>query len=335
MKNIYLLLKLNRNIKSIRIKNLGIFLFHLLGKRYFGIFLDPVLACNLRCRMCYFSDDTLRKQKQSRSLKIEEVNKIANAFFHRALKLQIGCGAEPSLYPHNKEIIRLAKEKRVPYISITTNGNLFNEKDWRELISAGLDEVTLSLHGVHKESYEYFMTNASYEAFTSSLKSLTQLKKEFPNFKIRVNYTINSDNLEELAYFFDVFKDYHFDILQFRPIQELGDTIYNNFSWETLIRQYDSIIEKLRKTAKEKGITFIAPSKQDLTKENNNESTIFNSTYFYISSQCCWESNFNLDTDTYESYAKRTGLGRKLFYRIFQPTDSSAEGKKKLNYDIQ
>ena len=29
-------------------------------KRYLGLFLDPVQACNLRCRMCYFSTPAAR-----------------------------------------------------------------------------------------------------------------------------------------------------------------------------------------------------------------------------------------------------------------------------------
>ena len=40
---------------------MGLWLFHVLGKRYIGVFLDPVLACNFRCKMCYFSDEEKRK----------------------------------------------------------------------------------------------------------------------------------------------------------------------------------------------------------------------------------------------------------------------------------
>lgn len=334
MNNVYSLLKLNRSIKSVRIKNLGIYLLHLLGKRYYGVFLDPVFACNLRCKMCYFTDDAVRKAKQSRPFTPDEIQRIADAFFHRALKLQIGCGAEPSLFQHNTKIIRLAKEKKVPYISMTTNANLFQDADWEDLLAAGLDEVTLSLHGIRKESYEYFMTNGSYEAFRASLSSLTRLKTKYPHFKIRVNYTINNDNLEELTAFFDVFRTDHFDILQFRPIQRMGDTAYGDFSWDALIDRYDAIIEPLRQQAKALGITFIAPLKHDLLKEDNQDGTIADSTYIYLSSRSCWEDDFDLQTDTYESYARRTGLGGKLFRRVFQSGKKKKGSKKQLNYSI-
>lgn len=93
MRNFYFLLKINQHIKSVRLKSAGIYLLHLLGKRYFGIFLDPVLACNLRCRMCYFSDEEKRKRFSHGMFKPEDLPRLADAFFHRALKLQIGCGA--------------------------------------------------------------------------------------------------------------------------------------------------------------------------------------------------------------------------------------------------
>lgn len=334
MRNIYSLLKLNRYIKNIRIKYLGIFLLHIFRKRYYAIFLDPVLACNLRCKMCYFSDEEQRKTIVGRSLTSDEVNKIADTFFHRALKLQIGCGAEPSLYSGNKEIIHLAKEKKVPYIAFTTNGNRLKKENWRELLAEGLNEVTLSLHGVYKESYEFFMVNGSYETFISSLQSLTELKTEYPDFSIRINYTVNEDNIDELASFFEIFDNYQIDILQVRPIKNMGNTEYNEFSWNAIVEKYYSSIEYLRKEAKNRNITFIAPLKEDLTKEENESNGLFESTYFYISSKTCWQDDFNLEQDTYESYAKRTHLGRKLFLKVFESNKNRKKDKENLNYNI-
>ena len=111
--NFYKLLKLFSQIKSPRIKLGGLLAMHVLKKRYIGIFLDPVLACNLRCRMCYFSDAEKRKQMQG-ILAEEDVKLIAKALFHRALKLQIGCGAEPTLYKSLPSLVRLGKQYGIP-----------------------------------------------------------------------------------------------------------------------------------------------------------------------------------------------------------------------------
>ena len=333
MKNIYFLLKLNRYIKSIRLKHLGIYFLHITGKRYFCIFLDPALACNLRCKMCYFSDPEKRKTLKG-TFQMSELNKLADALFHRILKLQIGCGAEPSIFPHNKELILLGKAKGVPYISMTTNANLFSDKDWWELVESGLDEVTLSLHGVTKEKYEYFMENASYEKFHASMSVLTKIKRDYPNFKIRVNYTVNKDNLNELSSFFQVFGNYAIDILQIRPIQKIGDSDYDEFSWEEIYEHYDSILDKIKIDCKERSITCMVPNKEDLIKSENEGSSIVQTTYCYASPQGIWHDDFNLETDTYETYAKRAKLGTRLLKNVFRSKKSFNKGKENLNYEI-
>ncbi|NDV47435.1 radical SAM protein [Paludibacter sp. 221] len=333
MNKVYYLLKLNRYIQSRRLKNLGIYFLHIFGKRYVGIFLDPVLACNLRCKMCYFSDEEKRKTLKGK-FSIEQLQTIAGAFFHRALKVQIGCGAEPSLFKYNRELILLAKSKKVPYISMTTNGVLFTEEDLWSFVEAGLNEITLSLHGVTKETYEYFMTGASYEAFCNVLNILSEIKKKYPDFKIRINYTINKDNLQELSSFFDVFGKYSFDIIQMRPIVEMGNSEYNNFSWTEIYEDYDRVIQLVKQSCAERDIVCLAPDRNDLIKETNDQISVAEQTYINISPRGIWESDFDIEKDTFESYSKRVGLGKKYFRKVFEKKEES-KNKRNLNYNIQ
>lgn len=163
-RNIYNILRLDTQIKSRRLKLLGIWLFHVLGKRYIGVFLDPVLACNFRCKMCYFSDEEKRKSLRG-TLKYEEIEAIAGSLFHRALKLQIGCGAEPTLHKDLVKIIALGKQYNVPYVSLTTNGNLLTKEQLAVAVENGLDELTLSAHGFTRETYEHLMTNGKFDLF--------------------------------------------------------------------------------------------------------------------------------------------------------------------------
>ena len=331
--NVYRLLKINRLIKSSRIKLAGILALHHLRKRYYGIFLDPVLACNLRCRMCYFSDDEKRKTMQGK-LSGYQITKIAKKFFPYALKLQIGCGAEPTLYNDITHIISLAKQYNIPYISMTTNANLLQKQDLYEYIKAGLNEITISLQGVKKTTYETLMENASFEKFIKSLTYITSLKKEFKNFKLRINYTINEDNCEELADFFNVFGSYDMDFLQLRPIQKIGESKYDNFSWQYLIDHYDSTIGFLKQECSRRNITIICPDKEDLTKEDNNQSIVFKYAYIYISPKEIFTEDFDIDNQTYHSYQRKHRFTSEILKTIFSKNLSS-DIKTKLNYDIK
>jgi len=332
MNTMYRLLKLNRFIRSRSVKKLGIFVLHLLGGRYLAVFLDPVLACNLRCRMCYFSDPEYRKRVKG-MLHPDDLPKIAHAFFRRTLKLQIGCGAEPSLFPHNTALIRLAKQYKIPYISMTTNANLFTDKALWEFVETGLNEITLSLHGVTRESYEYFMTGASFDAFCKTMATLTEIKKAHPRFKVRVNYTVNQDNMKELAQFFDVFGSYAMDILQIRPIQKIGQSEYDTFSWDELYRSYDEAIKKVRNDSLRHNVVCIAPEKDDLQRVGGDDSVV-EATYCYISPNYVWREDFNLNQETYQSYSKRTKRSKVLFNNIFKKTKPDVDEHKRLNYSI-
>lgn len=284
--------------------------------------------------MCYFSDAEYRKTMKG-VMKQDDLPKLAHAFFSRALKLQIGCGAEPSLFTHNRELITLAKQYKVPYVSMTTNANLFSEEDLWGLAEAGLDEITLSLHGVTREDYEFFMTNASYEAFLKALSTLTAIKEKNLGFKIRVNYTVNKDNMEGLAGFFDAFGSYRFDILQIRPIQKIGDSEYDTFEWDSLYERYDKIINKVREDCARYGVTCIAPEKSDLlATDDGADGNLLESTYCYISPRFAWKKDFDLDKDTFNSYARAHHLGRTLFGNIFKGRKRLDDNRKKLNYTV-
>ena len=203
MKNIYNLFRIASRIRSQRLKLLGIYFLHMTRQRYLGVFIDPILACNFRCRMCYFSDGEKRKTLKG-SLAFQDIEAISKSLYHRALKLQIGCGAEPTLYKDLYKVVALGKQYKVPYISLTTNGNILTYESLYKLVATGLDELTLSMHGVKKDTYEYMMVNGKYEKFCALIDATIKVKQQYPGFKLRINYTMNGDNVEELSQLFKV-----------------------------------------------------------------------------------------------------------------------------------
>lgn len=333
-KNVYKILRWGTKIKSTRLKLLGIWLLHCSHKRYIGIFFDPILACNLRCKMCYFSDPEKRKTYRG-SFTQEEIIRIAESLFHRALKLQIGCGAEPTLYKELDEIIALGKRYGIPYISLTTNGNLLTKETLEKAIRAGLDELTLSVHGLTRETYEFMMTNGKFELFLRLLADIEEMKKRYPHFKLRINYTINPDNMDELKYLWTVIKE--MDILQLRPIQKIGDSVYQNFNREYLYTHYDDIINPIKQECQRRNITYLIPEKENLgtLEEDKNDDRIEQATYCYVSPRGCWKDDFDFRKDTFESYARRTHLGRHLLTGLLhKATKKKVDTTRKMNYNI-
>ncbi|MDG4715140.1 radical SAM protein [Winogradskyella marincola] len=331
--NIYKLLQLNRKIKSHRIKFLGLFLLHKFNKRYLAVNLDPVLACNLRCKMCYFTDADYVKTLKGQ-FKEDDLERVANAIFHRALKLQIGCGTEPTLYKNLEKIVALGKQHKVPYISITTNANLLTKEKIEPLLKAGINEFTISLHGVTKESYESFMKKASYEKFQNALNAFVELKKDY-DFKVRINYTFNKDNFYELKDFFRHFNGKSFDILQLRPIQKIGNTEYNDFDVSSLESDYINLIKNVRQQCSNHHITLMAPNNLSVLKGKNDSSFVFDYTFCYISPNKFWKEGFNWREESFNNFSKKIGWSKLLFSNIFKSKSQLRSLSNKLNYEIE
>ncbi len=343
--NIYNLLKLAAGKRLPQpIKILGLWAMHITGKRTLGIFFDPILSCNLSCRMCYFSDKEKRNSMKGMisNARLEQVDK---ALFHRAMKLQIGCGAEPTLYPHLIDIVKRGEKAGIPYISLTTNGQLIasGRTDLMKLAQVGLNELTLSLHGTDKETYEYLMPGADFDKLLQLIKIVGEVKKRFPDFVLRVNFTVNSRNVDNLSgdKFWTLWKEGAFpDIIQLRPVQNLGVSEWKDFDLSSLIQNYDSTIGSVIMEAQKRGITCIAPDLDQLKKVDETQEApsafLEDFSYCYIDPNACYKDDFDPLQDTYESYHKRHKSGRFLFKSAFSKYKAhNKKTTKKMNYDVK
>lgn len=324
------------------VKIAGLWAMHILGKRTLGIFIDPVLSCNLRCKMCYFSDSAKRKSLHG-SISGDYLDNLEKSLFHRALKLQIGCGAEPTLFPRLADLIARGKAGGIPYISLTTNGQLIAEGKigLRQLVDAGLNEITLSTHGTTPEIYEQLMPGAKFENLLALLNEISAIKGNNPDFKLRINFTINSLNIHDLDSdkFWGLFKDTRPDIIQLRPVQKIGESAWTDFDLTPIRENYDSTIGAIGKRCKELGIVFIAPSQDNLeqvaSEQGGFSAAIEDFTYCYVSPDHCYKPDFNPATDTYETYHRRHHTASAMFRRIFKSSARNRNTTKKLNYNVK
>lgn len=341
--NIYSLLRLVTSIRSPRLKLAGIWVFHMLGRRYLGLFIDPVLGCNYRCRMCYFSEPDVRERMHGYMTE-DELRGVAKAFFGRALKLQIGCGAEPTIYKNLPKVVALGKEYEIPYISVTTNGVLLTEEKIEQLVNVGLNELTISLHGITKETYEYMMQGGDFDRFLTLVEALKAVKKRHPEFAIRVNYTMNADNTAELVKFWDLFANLSLSVVQIRPIQPLDDhTAYRNFDLRPILALYDHVVIPFVAACREHNVVCIYPEKENLCAlvEEVNPSDDFDAYQHYaycnLRPSYHWRADFDISYDTYDGYARRHGLAAEMLKRIFLRKNRvrQVEATKRMNYKIK
>ena len=346
MINIYTTLRQFSHLGGSRMKLAAIWLMHVLHRRYLGVFVDPILACNYRCRMCYFSNPDERAKRRGRMTK-EQIEHVAQSVFKRSLKLQIGCGAEPSLDMEGSLLlIRLGKQYGVPYIAMTSNAVLLTYNRLYELAKAGLNELTISLHGIHRETYQNLMgTTSDYDAFLEVLQSIRKVKETFPFFDVRVNYTMNKDNVDELVDFDTLFADVPINQLQLRPVRRIGESDYQDFDLSHVSECLDTIVRPLAERCRKKGIMVLFPEQINIERFAGKERVDFREnliplfTYINISPRSYALHDIHFETETYEQYSNRVHIGRRLFRGIFASQRACAEEEQSvvnsLNYDIR
>ncbi len=338
MKVIYKLIRLNRLIRSYRLKLIAVLACDIVGLRHLFLRLDPVNACNLKCRMCYFSDKDYQERVRGR-FSDDELERVAEIFFSKTLQLVVGCSGEPTVHKNYVRVIERAKEAGVPYVGLTTNAQLLNTVAIEKLVDVGLDEITVSVHGVKEASYKGLMAGANFGVLLDNLRTLKELKTQQGKSKpaLRINYTVNKDNLEELSDFFEVFGDYDIDTLQIRPMANVGKTdfVYEKFA-EPQIQRYDALLGQLTEECHHRGITLLA-TKNNINFERNEKgiSYALPAVLRTIHPNKVWNIDFDWKNESYREYCRRIQWRKVLMKSIFTRRELFKRSQLYLTYDIE
>lgn len=341
MQRIYKLIRLNRLLRSNRLKFAAALAAHTLGIRHLAVRVDPVMACNLRCSMCFFSNEDYVRNARG-IFTAAEIERIAGMFFPRALLVVFGCGTEPTLYKDFPGLVRLAQRHNVPHIGFTTNAQLLVEEHIRKFIEYGLHELTISMHGVTRETYERFMVNAAFERLHNALTTLDAVKQQTgsPLPHLRLNYTVNAANLDELERFIDVFGRYKIRTLQVRPIIDFHGEFRELLTARDLPK-YNAILEKLRPECSQRGVTLLANTSDPAYELENTSSTILHAVHRRITPMEVWRPDFDWRTETYTEFCRRVGWTSHLLKLVLSNrTDintlgGGAWGKHSAKYEVE
>ena len=331
----YQLLNLNRVVRSHRVKFAGLLGMYWLRQRHLWLRFDPVMSCNLRCQMCYFSDPDFTKKNTGR-FSPGEIERIAAAFFPWAVQLYLGCGTEPTTYKGFIDILALGRKYKVPMLGMVSNGQLLTAEHLEELVGLGLDELTLSTHGVKRETYERLMRRASFDKYIEVLDQLESIKKRRGTTRpeLRMNYTVNAENLEELEGFFEVYGKYTLRTLQVRPIVDLGNTECTEKDMTPHVARYNQILGGIERTCGEKGIRLLANYEDVTYEKKTTRAALAPEVVVYLSPQDLSKHGFDWRNESYRDYCKRTRWSRTLIKKVFTSAAELEAPSPYLSYKV-
>jgi len=327
---IYQLLKLNRKIGSHRLKFLGVAGMRLLGMRHLSIRLDPLVACNLSCLMCPFTAQRGKGVVGKAEFSTADLDRLGRMLFPRALQLVVGCSYEPTLDKRFVDIVELGKKHGVPQVGLTTNGQLLTADMMARLGEAGLDEITISTHGVEHATYEALMVGASFPRLHDSLAMIVTARRNgvCPDLKFRLNFTVCRRNLRELPRLLDVFGPYEPDVLQVRPI--FGRDYPEGLLTDDDVDLYLDYAKELINACRRRGITLMISRDDPRFERKNYHTLIMPAVYLYVDPHQVWREDFDWRNETYDEYCRRTGVLRQLLRGAFTDRNTLLESTKRF-----
>ncbi|GAB1401796.1 hypothetical protein MASR1M68_07070 [Elusimicrobiota bacterium] len=177
-------------------------------------------ACNLECIMCYVKDFKWKFPK-------EKINEIKDFFPY--LEKMMWQGGEVFALDYFTDL--LLESSRYPNIQqgIITNAQLLNKKTIDLLVDMNL-ELTISVDGVNKDTYEKIRKNASFEKLVQNMQYIAKTRnKNNKNFTWGINFVVCGHNDKQLFSLFEIAHRYNADFFCIMPLRDGAMTeIYDN-----------------------------------------------------------------------------------------------------------
>jgi radical SAM protein with 4Fe4S-binding SPASM domain len=170
-----------------------------LGIRPLKLEMDIVNQCNLRCVMCHFSSDEFSKRKKE-EISVGDFERIAAQLFPLCSHVSLSLGAEPLLHRNLGELLRITGNYKIPFVYMHTNGLLLNEKTIGQLIRSRFNQLSISVDGATKQTYERIRAGAKFERLVANIEAVNRakesMKSQLP--RLSFNVVLMRSNIEEL-----------------------------------------------------------------------------------------------------------------------------------------
>ncbi len=181
-------------------------------------------ACNLKCGFCNLPerDREFRNDPQKAVLSQEDILGL----IRQAKEIGSGSvtitGGEPLTHPHIRTFIRAIQQAKL-VSHITSSGWYLSETMAKDLVEAGLDGITLSLHGSNPEVHDAVVGRpGAYERLVNGIKYLQEAAKaQKKTINISINSVVHEGNFADIPSIFQIAEDLGVRQVTFNPVHQV------------------------------------------------------------------------------------------------------------------
>lgn len=208
--------------------------------------------CNLKCKYC-----DIWKKPNGKELTTEEWKKIISD-----LRIWLGpfilkiSGGEPFVRKDIVEIVKICKANDL-FVGISTNGTLITEELTKDLISAGLDEINISLDSI-EHSIQDFIKNKK-GACSRILKTISYFKNRRGKTILNIATVISEKNYKDLIILVNWIRSNKLNSIYFQPLYQNFGATFDSYWYKksSFFPQGENISITLDNLIKEKKKDFI------------------------------------------------------------------------------
>jgi radical SAM protein with 4Fe4S-binding SPASM domain len=161
---------------------------------------DITNQCNIRCKMCHFSDPSVSRRRRH-DISLEDFARLGEQLFPLCHLLSLSFGTEPLLHKQFYEFLEIIKVHEVPHTFITTNALLLNEALIERIVRQSvLKTFAVSIDGATRETYERIRVGGRFEKLVENIRMIGRVRRRLGARDPRVTFVmvLMRSNVEEL-----------------------------------------------------------------------------------------------------------------------------------------
>lgn len=159
---------------------------------------EPTNRCNLNCRLCLTGYGKLNRPK--RDLAFDEFAKIIDQLEGSVFYLVLYNLGEPLLNSQIYQMIGYAKKKGI-FVRLHTNGDFKDKKHIENIISCGVDELTISLDCATPQVYFKHKKSNTFKNVIDNIGAIVRQRGRESRPFINIQLLLTRDNENEITRF--------------------------------------------------------------------------------------------------------------------------------------
>jgi radical SAM protein with 4Fe4S-binding SPASM domain len=244
-------------------------------ERVLGVFMDQNNKCNLRCRMCGFSDPrvpALAKYDLPRWL----YDRIASEVFPRARYVCLSLMTEPFMTRDFADRLLAVREFGVPFSEVITNATLLTPAAVGKILESRLSRVIISIDGGTREVFESIRTGARFERVLANWHLLQSARAAARSTLpvMRVNHVLSELNIDTFDEFLRLLEQLRPEEVAVRTVSRMSDAEIQETTdavfWSKVCAAREKLSEFCRRTGiADSGYLRGRPTRIDLFDEGH------------------------------------------------------------------